>query len=403
MDICPREHCTGCGACANACPKSCISWVKDDLDTLYPVIDEDICVHCDACRRACPNNSEIEFHRPIKTYATWSLDKEDRRTSASGGITSVFYQYALKKGGFTCGAELTIDKGVNYIPLQTKEDIIRVKNSKYVFSHTNDIYKQVRQALKKGMFVFFVGLPCHVAGLKSFLGKLSENENLLTADIICHGVVNDDYLFQYLHHIEKKKKRKAETLFFRDPSFGTEAFVFTLRERDKVFYKQNHYGTNLYYIGYMEGLQYRDNCYQCRYAKTERISDLTFGDFDGLGKEVPFTFWNRQVSMCLVNTPKGEKYLFEVSKDLFLEERTLDEAVKPQHQLKAPSQIHPQRSAFIDEYRRTHDFYRAAHKVLKKQVRKNIIRVVFNNLVVIPIMRITTREQRTRIKKLLCR
>lgn len=403
MEICPRVNCTGCGACVNACPKSCISWVKDDLDTLFPVIDENICIHCDACRRACPDNSEIEFYHPIKTYAAWSLNLEERRTSASGGITSIFYQYTLKRGGFTCGAELTLDKGVNYIPLQSEDDIKRVKNSKYVFSHTNDIYKQVRKALKEGLFVFFVGLPCHVAGLETFLGKLADNENLLTADIICHGVANEDYLFQYLYHIERKKKCKAETLCFRDPSFGTETFVFTLRNRDKVFYKQNHYGTNLYYIGYMEGLQYRENCYHCRYARTERISDLTFGDFDGLGKEKPFAYWNRQVSMCLVNTHKGEKYLKEVAKDLFLEERPLDEAVKPQHQLQAPTRMHPQRKIFIEEYRKTHDFSRAANKVLKKHARRNLIRSLFNSIIVTPIMHITTKGQRDRIKKFIRR
>lgn len=399
MDICPRENCTGCGACANACPKSCISWVKDELDTLYPIIDESICIHCDACRRACPNNSEIEFHHPIKTYAAWSLDKEDRRTSASGGITSVFYQYTLNRGGFTCGAELTLEKGVNYISLQSVDDIQRVKNSKYVFSHTNDIYKQVRQALKARRFVFFIGLPCQVAGLKTFLGKLANDENLLTADIICHGVANEDYLFQYLHHIEKKKRIKTEELSFRDPEFGTEMFEFTLRSGDNVFYKQNHYGTNLYYIGYMDELHYRENCYHCHYARTERISDLTFGDFDGLGKDKPFEHWNRQVSMCLVNTQKGERYLKEVAGMLFLEERTLEEAVKPQRQLNAPSKGHPMRGVFVEEYKRTHDFTRSANKVLGKKVRKNRIRKIVNTLVVTPIIRLTTKQQRDRIKK----
>lgn len=403
MDICSRDYCTGCGACVIACPKSCISWVKDDLDTLYPAIDEDICIHCDACHRACHNNAGIKFHLPIKTFAAWTLDEENRRSSASGGITSVFYQYAINRGGFTCGAELTLDKGVNYIPLKTKDDIKRVKNSKYVFSHTNDIYSHVRQALKDGRFVFFVGLPCQVAGLKAFLGKQADDENLLTADLICHGVSNEDYLFQYLHHIEKRENRKADTLFFRDPTYGTDSFTFTLKSSDTVFYKQNHYGTNLYYIGYMDELIYRENCYHCSYARTERISDLTFGDFDGLGKEKPFNHCNRQVSLCLVNTPKGESHLRQVADMLFLEERTLEEAVKPQRQLKAPSEGHPMRKEFIEEYKRTHDFTRSAHKVLWKQVRGNRVHKMVNTLFVKPVLRLTTKQQRERIKNLISR
>lgn len=419
-EICPKDYCTACGACANICPKGCITWVKDNVDTLYPQIDEGACVHCDACRRACPNNIELEYHRPIKTFATWSLDKENRRTSASGGITSVFYRYALRKGGFTCGAELSLDNGVNYIKLEDEEDIKMVKNSKYVFSHTNDIYIQARQALKNGRFVFFVGLPCQLAGFKSFLGKLADSENLLTADIICHGVSNEDYLFQYIHHIEQKKKRKTLALSFRDPAYGTESYVFTLRantndsvqkqshscchsDEKKVFYKQNHYGLNLYYIGYMNSLHYRENCYHCRYARTERISDLTFGDFDGLGKEMPFNYGKAQVSMCLVNTPKGMQHLQEVANNLFMEERTLDEAVKPQQQLKGPAKKHPMRQTFLNLYCQSHDFAYASRISLKREIKRNLIYQIKQVLVVKPMLTLFSQKQRNRIKTFLGR
>lgn len=414
--ICSRDICTGCGACVNICPKRCISWEKDELDTVYPLIDESACVHCDACRRVCPNNAEMDYHRPLKTFAAWSLDPENRRTSASGGITSEFYRYALKKGGFACGAELTLENGVNYIPVECENDIHRVKNSKYVFSHTGSTYKQAKQALNEGRFVFFVGLPCQVAGFKTFLGKLADNENLLLADIICHGVSNEDYLFQYVRHIERVSKRRAESLSFRDPSYGTEGYVFALRAKTypsgqkglssrnatpKPFYKQNHGGTNIYYIGYMDGLTYRENCYHCRYARTERISDLTFGDFDGLGTIRPFTHPPKQVSLCLVNTPKGERYLKEVSDTLFLEERTLEEAVLPQHQLKAPSDYHPKRQLFVEEYKKSRNFTKAARKSLRKEVRKNVINQIRMALIVKPLLKITSKEQRDKLKNLL--
>lgn len=400
MDICTKEVCTGCGACANICPKQCISWVKDGVDTLYPSIDKTLCVNCDACRRVCPNNNKLALHSPIKTFATWSLDTENRRTSASGGITSEFYRYTLKRGGFTCGAELTLDKGVNYIPIKCEDDIKRVKNSKYVFSHTNDIYRQVLKALKEDRFVFFVGLPCQVAGLKSFLGKNADNDNLLTADIICHGVSNEDYLLQYIKHIEKKKKCKADALFFRDPIFGTETYEFTLWHGHSMFYKQNHYGTNLYYIGYMNGLFFRPNCYKCRYACTGRISDLTFGDFDGLGQSVPFNHNKHQVSLCLVNTSKGSKNLSELSDYLYVEERTLEEAVEPQRQLKAPAKGHPQRDRFVQEYKETRNFVLAARKALKRDLCKNIINHIVYILFISPLIRCTSKKQREMVKKM---
>ena len=86
-EICLKKECTACGACINICPKNCITLKKDDVDTLYPVVDESLCIHCECCLHVCPNNKELEYHDPIKAYAAWSLDKENHRTSASGGIT----------------------------------------------------------------------------------------------------------------------------------------------------------------------------------------------------------------------------------------------------------------------------------------------------------------------------
>lgn len=374
MEICNPNECTACGACINVCPKGCISWEKDEYETLIPLVDNEKCIGCNSCVRVCHNNtSELVFNTPIKTYATWSLDAEDRRTSASGGITSVFYQYTLNRGGFTCGVELSRETGAHFISLEKLSDIQRVKNSKYLYAHTDDIFQRVRQALKENRFTFFVGLPCHVAALKTYLGKLSNSDHLLTADILCHGVVNEEYFFQYLNEIETKYGKRGNIISFRDPNLGTETFKFTLRQTSdrEPFYVQNHYDTNLYYIGYMHELQYRENCYHCRYARIERVSDLTFGDFDGLGKEKPFNHWKRQVSLCLVNTEKGAHFLDEVKDKLFLEERTLEEAVKPQRQLKAPAKGHLNRNQFLKNYLVYKDFGKAAKPCLKSELKRN--------------------------------
>ena len=151
----------------------------------------------------------------------------------------------------------------------------------------------------------------------------------------------------------------------------------------------------------MGGLHYRENCYHCRYARAERISDLTFGDFDGLGIEKPFAYGNKQVSMCLVNTPKGEKNLKDVSARLLLEERTLEEAVKPQCQLKAPSPKHPMRETFLEIYKEQHDFTKAAKASLKKELKRNFVYQLKKRFIVTPMLRLTTQEQRERIKRII--
>ena len=50
----PDIECVGCGACANACPKSCLNMVADKDGFLRPEIQKDKCVDCCACERSCP-------------------------------------------------------------------------------------------------------------------------------------------------------------------------------------------------------------------------------------------------------------------------------------------------------------------------------------------------------------
>lgn len=388
MEICDRKECTACGACISSCPKQCIGWEKDDYDTLYPHIDEDKCINCKACIRACHNNNKtLQLYKPRNAYAAWSLDDENRRTSASGGLASVLYKYVIQQGGFATGVEFTRRNGAHYIVLNNIDDIQKVKNSKYVFSHTDDIFKTIKQELRNDRYVLFIGLPCQVAALKTYLDVLSDSDNLLLVDLLCHGIVNETYLFQYLQDIERKVGMEADEVCFRDPAFGTEGYRFTLRVKrnpssrrvslrtscddDTIIYNQSHTDKNLYMMGYMNDLIFRENCYQCHYARTERVGDLTIGDFDGLGIDVPCNYSSKKVSLLLVNTQKGKLFLDNVSNELFLEERDINEAVNHQSQLREPTKGHPLRQAFLENYKHCRDYSIAAYPILKEEIKHN--------------------------------
>ena len=66
------------------------------------------------------------------------------------------------------------------------EDVEKLKGSKYVQSEMGDLYQALKKDVLEGLTVLFIGTPCQVAGVKNYLRQ--EYDNLLTVDLICHGV-----------------------------------------------------------------------------------------------------------------------------------------------------------------------------------------------------------------------
>ena len=156
----------------------------------------------------------------------------------------------------------------------TKEckDISAFRQSKYVYSETENIYRQIKDLLQKKEKVLFISLPCKVAGLYSFLGGKLE-ENLLTVDIVCHGIPS---YTQLMEHIKKVATLNRGKLTFRK----NNEYIFEVTDNNKILYSKIGRQDN-YLAAFLEGLNYRPSCYNCSYARPERISDITIGDFLG--------------------------------------------------------------------------------------------------------------------------
>lgn len=369
--ICNHDKCTGCAACKDVCPKQCITMQPDDLDALHPVVDESICINCGLCEKTCPNNRELSYKLPHKVWAAWSNDSDVRRTSASGGIACELYRYWIKNGGVATGVVFDRDEGCHFILLENESDIKAVQNSKYTFSDTAGIYKVVKQKLQAGISVLFIGVPCQVAGLYGFLKK--EYDNLTTVDIICHGMPPATYLEQHIKSIEDKKKEYTHQLFFRDPKYYTYTYTFTLKNiKGKEFYNKKVLTRDNYQLGYHRALIYRENCYSCNYARKERISDLTIGDFSGLGLFAPFEYDKHNVSCILENTDKGAALLKKLKGALSMYERPACEAFEVEKQLKSPSVKHVNRDVFEVEYKKRKNFENAANASLRQEKSKAI-------------------------------
>ena len=364
-----RESCTGCGMCMSICKRNCISLVKDDSAAIYPHIDAQKCVSCSECVKVCPSNSikPEMLSLPRKVYVGWNTDNDIRKNAASGGVASAFYQCAFDNGWLATGTRFT-DEHILRMELFDKDGFTPAyRNSKYVFCETAEVYPQVIAKLKEGREVLFIGLPCHTAAVRALAEREKCSEKLITCDIICHGVAPAEHLLQHIDSVAGDH-RSVDEISFRDPDWGTWSFMFTLRKKGKVIYKKRVKSGDAYQNGYHSALIYRENCYRCRYARPERVADITIGDFSGLGSIKPYTGERYNVSCIMVNTDKGEQLLKSASKYLVYEERPADEALKVEKQLQRPSERTEAHDVFAREYAEGRDFDRAVNTAIGRQL-----------------------------------
>lgn len=360
MELCELKDCVGCFSCMNVCPKHAITVEHDKLKKTVPKINAQLCVECGLCRKSCPVLNESEFNEPDKCYAAWTLDKDDQINCASGGIATALSRVFMKKGGKVFGTDWDDELNLNIRMANDESDLEKFKSSKYVQSFVGNSYTKAKEELIKGERVLYIGTPCQIDGLLHFLGK--KYDNLYTVDIICHGVPPIEYLKEYVQAILPSKN--VTDIKFR----GENDFEFTALDDKTILYNKGSY-FDLYYETFLRGVTYRDNCYSCSYARRERVSDITIGDFWGLDKNTLKQQYDGRISTILVNSEKGRKLLDESLDVIHTEERLYEEALKENEQLNRPSKVHPDREKFVHNY--YGDFYKAGSKTgIGKRIRK---------------------------------
>lgn len=341
--ICKADDCFGCLACVNICPKKCIDIAYDNQGFIIPNIDENICINCNRCIKVCPVNNNITLTSPIEVYAGQMNDHSMAQQSSSGGMFQILAKKILEQKGIVCAAKQENDNKLHHIIIHNEKELTTCLKSKYYQSSTDFTFKDIKKYLSDGTNVLFCGTPCQVAGLLSFLGK--RYENLVTCDLICHGVPSKKIIDKYINDKEKEYKSKLKEILFRDKINGWNNMRITLTfENGKRYSQIASYDD--FYFGFFRGLYYRKSCYHCPFATESRVSDISLGDFWGIEYTNSKLDSQKGISVILVNSQKGKDLLKSIEKSISLERHTLDEAKRLNHNLKAPSQMNPKQDKF---------------------------------------------------------
>ena len=300
-ELAPYSDCTGCMLCADTCPKGAIDFSVDENGFWKPQVNADRCIGCKLCEKKCRAVRSAEL-RPIcaQPYKGHAAADEVRRRSTSGGIFYALAETAIRARNAVVYGAVCEGRAIRHKGVETIEELRALQGSKYAQSNTCGIYKEIKAHLAAGRFVLFSGTPCQVQALHTYLGK--EQENLLTVDLVCHGVPSYKLVERHL------AVNKGEgILHFRTKSYGwgRDSFV-TMQQGGEAVTVTDRF-KNLFYHMFQAELAFRPNCYQCRFNSVHRAGDITIGDFwlvrhtegyDPLG-----------ISTILPNTANGAAFL----------------------------------------------------------------------------------------------
>ena len=190
-----------------------------------------------------------------------------------------------------------------------------------------------------------------------FLGK--DYSNLITVDLICHGVPSPGVFKWYLQEKVNKCAQSAfnseipdcsirsipkgglklprgvkiEEIRFRDKREGWKKYSFVLhlsmaREigtKESCFISED-VCKNAFLNGFVLGLYLRPSCHKCPVRSFKSGSDLTLGDFWGQEKMFPTFDSDTGVSAVIINTLKGDA-LFSQLEEINKEIKSLDQVI----------------------------------------------------------------------------
>lgn len=358
--VCQKNMCAGCMLCADICPKNAIK-IVDAIDAYNAIIDDELCVNCNKCHITCPQNKTPKMKEPIECFEGWA-DEETRRSSSSGGFAAAIEKAFIHNGGVVYSCSFSGGK-FGFSSAHYEDEIDKFVGSKYIKSTPEKIYQQIYATIKDKRNVLFVGLPCQVAACINYVG---ESDYLYTIDLICHGSPSPKVLALFLkdYGIELEELKKIS---FRNKN----RFSLDSQISFSVPVVEDYYT-----MTFLDGTSYTTNCYDCKYARSERVSDITLGD--SWGSVLSQSEKEKGISLALVQSTKGLNLLR--TSDLHLFKADLGRAVDANKQLQHPSIAPAHRSLFFRELKKGKKFRAIIFHCYPKRYIKDRVKTILYRL-----------------------
>lgn len=311
MELASKEKCCGCSACYAVCPTGAISMVCNEEGFEYPNIDENKCIECKKCQSVCPilnkDKLKIKKHNEKVIHGFYKDDKKHEE-SASGGAANVLAEFFVVNKGYIYGSAYSQDyKKAHYIEVSKKEELGKLKGSKYIETTKDNIYRKVQSRLKDNELVLFIGLPCDVAGLKSYLGV--DFDKLYTCELICHGPTTQVVQKKYIEELETRYNSEVISFNSRFKVNGSQVPYIKVKLKNGSENIEKLWDSD---YGYAFANYCRESCYQCSFKDCERVADISIGD----SWRLEHNYGNKKgVSVVYAHTEKGLELINIISQN----------------------------------------------------------------------------------------
>lgn len=347
-----KEDCCGCAACFSVCPVEAINMRVDEKGFSYPQINAEKCIKCGLCYKVCAEKG-IYFTQDVHAYAAKSNDLSVLKKATSGGVSFEFAKSILLNDGVVYGVVYNEEYEANHARISSIDECYKLFGSKYVQSDSKDSMKKLCEDLKVGKQVIYFGTSCYVAGLLSLLKKKGiSTENLITVDLICHGVPSPKLFREYIEFL-KMDKRGFQKFDFRTKKlpwgYGSKNFGCTIYYRDGKE-ETDTAKARLFLNLFFSNNCIREHCNNCEYCGVNKPSDITIADYWGLKEQHPDFFDEKGVSAVITHNEKGDRFFKGCDIDWI--ESTVDKISIKQANMSHPSPRSTSYDEFWNDYKK---------------------------------------------------
>ena len=311
-----EASCCGCGACVAVCQRHCLQMKQDNNGWFRPLLSLRACNECGLCESVCPVLAPKTLREQSENvFAAKAKSKSIRIKSSSGGVFATLANHIIEQQGIVCAARFASPTRLIHDFCSKKEDLPGYMGSKYLQSDMSDCYLKTKNYLLQGVKVLFVGTPCQVMALKLYLKKTYPE--LITMEIVCHGVPSQKAWQNYLEAICRRTKTKPESITgieFRNKDRSWSEYSMKISTPKGSIHRKTR-RNDLFLKAFQSNLLQRDCCFSCPAKSVETKSDIVAGDYWGVDNFHRDIADDRGVSCLIVRN----KSLLQLIKSLPLE------------------------------------------------------------------------------------